>query len=390
MRLFARMAAISTMLLAGALAQSIVGTLTGTVADSSGAVVPQAQVTIRNDASGDLRRTVTNAEGFFNFSALPAATYSLEVEFGGFAKWQESGVVLHSGDSRTINVNLHVATSTEQVQVVAAGTTLATVDSGEKSSLINARELQNLAMVGRDAAELIKILPGASMVANGGKNGQAYTGEVYGINGAGIGGNQGGLGGNQINGQAVDITMDGGHTYDPGAVGAATPVNPNVEMIQEIKVLSSNFSAENAKGPVVMNTVSKAGGTTFHGEGYFTARNSVLNSADWQNNYSGVPKPSSNYYFPGGNIGGPVLIPGTGFNKNRDKLFFFEGFEYYDQLIDGGVDRAYVPTVAERSGDFSQANTYGPLMGNLGVVPTGAGITGGMIPPNLIDPGRKF
>jgi len=390
MNLYTRIALTSAMLVAGTWAQSIMGTLTGTVADSSGAVIPQANVAIRNEASGDVRRTVTNSGGFFTFSALPAATYSLEVEVAGFAKWQDTGISLHSGDSKTIGVELHPATSVEQIQVTGAVTTLATIDSGEKSAVISARELQNLAIVGRDAAELIKILPGAAMVAHGGVNGQAYSGEVYGINGAGIGGNQGGLGGNNINGQAVDITMDGGHTYDPGAVGSATPVNPNVEMIQEIKVLTSNFAAENAKGPVVMNTVSKAGGTSFHGEGYLTARNAVLNSADWQNNYSDVPKPNSSYYFPGGNIGGPVLLPGTHFNKNHDKLFFFEGFEYYDQHIDGGVDRAFVPTVAERSGDFSQANMYGPLQSNLGAIPTGTNIVNGVIPASTIDPGAKI
>lgn len=385
-----RLILVLATLLPAAFAQTSNGTLTGTVADSSGAVIPQASVVAQNEASGDVRRTVTNNEGYFAFSSLPAATYSIVVELSGFNKSENRGIVLNGGDSRAVNVVLNVATSAEKVQVVASSAVLATVDSGEKSAVITSHELQNLSLVGRNAGELLKILPGATLTANGGVNRPAYTGEVIGINNVGIGGTQGSLSNVSINGTSPDITQDGGHTFDPGSPGGATPVNPNTDMVQEVKVATSNFSAEYAKGPVVMNAVSKGGGREFHGEGYLYARNAALNATDWFNNYSGVPKPDSSYYFPGVNIGGPVLIPGTHFNHNRDKLFFFEGFEYYKQTIDGGVMRAFVPTTAMRSGDFSQANTYGPLQGNLASIPTGPGITNGVIPASMIDPGAKI
>ena len=80
-----------------------------------------------------------------------------------------------------------------------------------------------------------------------------------------------------------------------------------------------------------------------------------LNSNDWLNNRSGAPKPENKYFFPGGNIGGPVLIPGTRFNKHRDKLFFFTGYEHYFQTLDTGLLRATVPTEAMRAGNFSDA-----------------------------------
>ncbi len=131
MNLYMRIALTCAMLLSGTWAQSIMGTLTGTVADSSGAVIPQASVAIRNEASGDVRRTVTNSGGYFTFSALPAASYSLDVEVAGFAKWQDGGIVLNSGDSKTIGVELHPASSAEHVDVIGASTTLATIDSGE-------------------------------------------------------------------------------------------------------------------------------------------------------------------------------------------------------------------------------------------------------------------
>jgi len=94
----------------------------------------------------------------------------------------------------------------------------------------------------------------------------------------------------------------------------------------------------------VINTIAKAGTRDFHGEGYFYARHFSMNANDWRNNELSLAKPDNKYFFPGGNIGGPVLIPGTNFNKNRDKLFFFSGFEYFYQTLDTGILTATVPT----------------------------------------------
>ena len=121
----------------------------------------------------------------------------------------------------------------------------------------------------------------------------------------------------------------------------------------EFKVLTSNFSAENQKGPAVISTVTKSGGQDFHGSGFLSARHFSLNANDWLNNKTGTPQPENKYFFPGGTIGGPVLIPGTNFNKNRDKLFFFTGYEYFCQTLDTGLLRATVPTAGMLGGNFS-------------------------------------
>ena len=92
-------------------------------------------------------------------------------------------------------------------------------------------------------------------------------------------------------------------------------------------MLTSNFTSENAQGPVVVNTVTKGGGSQFHGSGYMYARNSALNATDHYYTQLQTPKPADYYYYPGFNIGGPVIIPKTGFNKSRNKLFFFEAYE---------------------------------------------------------------
>src|SRR5262245_43096458 len=164
-------------------------------------------------------------------------------------------------------------------------------------------------------------------------------------------------------------------------------------MVEEFKVSTSNFGADVSKGPVVMTAISKGGGKDFHGSAYLYARHFGMNANDWSFNKSSQPKPENKYFFPGGNIGGPVLIPGTNFNKSREKLFFFFGFEAYRQRLDTGLLQSRVPTEAMRNGNFSDAAYLAKLFSN-GVknVPASTadnglpGIVNGMIPASLINP----
>src|SRR3974390_2442618 len=312
--------------------------------------------------STETRKSVTNQEGFFSVPTLPAGRYEVTVEMKGFQKWNGRDITLNGADSRLMKITLQVGSTSEVVTVEGTVTELAPTDSGDKSALISSEDLENLSLVGRNATEYLKILPGAALSANNLLNKPAFSGQVVGINGfcAGNGCNAGGLSAVTVNGQQANITQDGQNTFDPGAFGAATPVNPNPDMISEVKIMSSNFSAENAKGPVVVNTNTKSGTSVFHGEGYFYARNSAMNANDHLSNQFKLPKPNEYYYYPVANLSGPIYIPGTGFNKSHQKLFFFEGFEYYKQNLFGGVDRAYVPTPANLNGDFSAYNGTSP------------------------------
>ena len=373
-------------------AQSIFATLTGTVADASGAVVPGASVTLTNTASGDVRKSVSNQEGYYTFTSVPTGTYDLLVEAKGFQSVRETGIAFTGAEKRNVNSVLQVGAATAEVRVVGVADIIAPVDSGEKSSTLTEKQLQDFSAVGRNAAEFIKVMPGFAIAGTGTENRASFTGEVIGINGNGDGGSQSALNGafsaSGLPVNTLDITSDGAHVSDPGC-NCATPVNPNTDMIQEFKVLTSNFSAENSKGPAVISSVSKSGGKDFHGEGYFYARDYVMNANDWVNNELGIKKPQSKYFFPGGNIGGPVLIPGTDFNKKRDKLFFFSGFEYYYQTLDTGVISASVPTASMLGGNFSPAalsalgnvdSTGGPpAQVNTSLYP------GGIIPLTSID-----
>ena len=347
-------------------AQSMYGSLTGTVMDSAGAAIYGADVTVKDASSGVTRKSVTNREGFFSLSTLPASTYEVVVAAKGFATYDATGIALNGSDIRTMNIELKVGAISEVVEVHGATTDVAPVDSGEKSALLSAKDLQRLSLVSRDAAELVKLLPGSILSANNAENRLSASGETVGLN------VDGPLKNSNINGQWVDVTLDGGHTFDPGANGNSSPVTANQDMISEIKVLTSNFTADNAKGPVVVNAITKSGGKTFHGDARFYARNGVMNANDANAKASHVERPSSSYYYPGFGIGGPVLIPGTDFNKSRNKIFFYEGFEYYKQQVDFGVERAFVMTPDMLNGDFSALSGYSnPPSGlNAGVVPT--------------------
>jgi len=338
--------------------QGIFATLTGVVSDPSGSVVGGAKVNLRDIGSGSARETETNGEGYFAFASVPVGSYSVTVEAKGFKSHKENEIRLGGGERRNVNVNLAVGASTETVEVTGVQDfAVAAVDSGEKSFTLEAKELQNFTQVGSNAAEYIKIVPGFG-ITNGTKNAPNYNGATIGINANGDSGSQSPLNAafsyNGLPQNSLDITADGAHVSDPGC-NCDTPVNPNSDFLQEFKVLTSNYSAENQKGPILITSVTQAGGSAFHGSAFFSARNHSLNANDWLNNFSGVQQPSNSYYYPGGKIGGPVLIPGTNFNKSRNKLFFFTGFEYYHQVLDTGLLRATVPTDGEINGDFSAA-----------------------------------
>lgn len=344
-----------------AFSQSIFATLTGVVSDPQGAVVVNAKITLKDALSGSSRDTTTNGDGYYTFASVPVSTYILTVDAPTFRQYQAKGISLGGGEKRSVNVELLIGVAGETVQVDAMTSSIAVTDSGEKSFALATKELQNFTQVGSNAAEYIKIVPGFG-IENGTQNKSNYNGQTIGINANGDSGSQSPLNAafsyNGLPTNSLDITADGAHVSDPGC-NCDTPVNPNSDFIQEFKVLTSNFSAEEQKGPVVISSITKAGGSQFHGNAFFSARNHSLNANDWLNNFSGVQQPANSYYYPGGSVGGPVIIPGTGFNKARTKLFFFTGFEYYVQTLDTGLLRATVPTASELTGDFSPTSIAG-------------------------------
>lgn len=388
--------ALAVLCVTGAIwAQGIFATLTGVVSDPSGALIANAKVTLRDAQSGSARDTVTDSDGYYTFASVPVGTYVLTIEAPGFQTSKIDGVALGGGEKRNVNVSLQVGSTNQTVEVTGTADVVAPVDSGAKADILTTKELQNFVQVGSNAAEYIKIMPGFGN-QNGTTNKANYNGQVIGINANGDAGSQSPLNNafsyNGLPGNTLDVVADGAHVSDPGC-NCDTPVNQNSDFIQEFRVLASNYSAEEQKGPMVITSVTKAGGAQSHGDAFFSARNYTLNSNDALYNAEGLKQPQNKYYYPGGSIGGPVLIPWTNFNKKHDKLFFFTGYEYFYQVLDTGLLRATVPTSGMINGDFSPAEVAkegtitasgkAPGQVNQSLFP------GGQIPTSMIDPNMQ-
>ena len=328
-------------LLVGVYAQSATtGTITGTVRDPQGAAVPKAEVTITEEKTGAVARTVTATEdGFYTATSLPAGTYSISTAPTGFKKSVTTGVDLHVNENKTVNLELQVGAVTETVTVTSEAAPVE-LRSGEVSSLINEKQVTELPLNGRNYAQLALMVPGVSPVTQAGAGG-AFATRGTGLN-AGV---DMAVNGNQSNTNLW--TVDGVNNMDVGS-NRTLLVFPSVDSIQEFRVERNSFSAEfgQAQGAVV-NLITKGGGNEFHGSGFEFFRNDSLNANNLFLNRAGQPKPQLEYNNFGGNFSGPVI-------KNR--AFFFWSEEWRRERR-GQVLSAHVPTAAEKAGDFSGALT---------------------------------
>jgi hypothetical protein len=335
------------------------GSIGATVTDSTGAVIPAAKVVLKNETNGEIRDSVTNSAGYFDFPSILPGTYSLTVSATGLRTTEQTGIVLTQGSTlRLPTITLQVQTQKTEIEVVAAESLVVPVDSGQASQTLNQSMVENISLNGRDAAELIKIMPGAAMNSGLGQ-------QMWGQGAVATASNTGPIGsfsvqGMNVNG-AMTMTSDGANLLDPGNQGTQT-ANINQNQVQEVSILTNAYGAEFAKGPVTFQAIGKSGGSHFHGQAYFYARNGVLNSNGWYNDHQDVQAPANHFYYPGGDFGGPVIIPGTRFNKNHDKLFFYVAYEKMNQQPAGGLSQYFVPTPQMLQGNFTPAYlaTLGP------------------------------
>ena len=365
------------------------GSIGATVTDSTGAIIPNAKVTLKNEATGALRDTSTNNSGNFDFPSVLPGTYTVTVSGSGFQTAERTGIVLTQGAPlRLPAIVLQVQTQKSEIAVVAAESVVVPVDSGQSSQTLNQGMVENISLNGRDAAELIKIMPGTAVVSG-------LSQSMWGQGAVPTSSNNGPIGNFSVQGSALyggmTMTSDGANLLDPGNQGTQT-ANINQNQVQEVSVLTNAYGAEFAKGPVTFQAIGKSGGSQFHGQAYFYARNGVLNSNGWYNNSQKVEAPPNSFYYPGGDFGGPVIIPGTHFNKNHDKLFFYGAFEYMDQHPAGYLAQYFVPTPEMLQGNFTPAylQSLGPkFVSNeyLDSANLNASLfPGGQIPATQIDP----
>ena len=341
-------------------AQQTTGSVTGVVQDASGAAIPKATVTLTNLENKSERKAVSSGSGSFAIASVTQGLqYQVTVSVPGFEGWQSKPFPLRPGDQISFtDIKLNVGSVTEAVTVEdVTSQAIKPLDTPERSDVITAKDLETLAIVGRDATELIRFLPGFALVSPG-LNNQAPNDAVVGVNSA----STGSYSSNGTGTTGIATILDGVSLTDI-ANNSTTTQTVNADMVSEVKVSSSTFSAEYAHGPTVINAVTKAGTTSYHGSSYLYARDTVLNANDWYNNYEHVSRPDGRYFYPGGTFGGPLWIPYTRFGRHNDKLFFFAGFEYINQLYSPETLGSWVPTVAERKGDFSVASLNAQLCG---------------------------
>jgi hypothetical protein len=362
--------------------------LRGTILDVTGAAVPGAALTLTSVRTRMVRVANAGNDGSYVFAALTTGPYRLRAEFAGFAPWESSEIHLSPGDTVQVDATLAVAGQTEEVDVVSERE-MVRADHGSREGLITAAQIQNLSIVGRGGMELLRILPGSVTP-------DQSSMETVGFNFGGAN-NLGAYSVNANRGTNMSPVLDGSRIVDFGS-NSGVMLNINPDMVEEVKVQTANYAAEYGSPSVQVSAVTKGGSASFHGSVYDYWRNWRFAANDRSNNYAEIPRPESNYHYPGFNLSGPVLVPGTDFNKDRDRLFFFVGFELQRQTIDQGTTLGVVPTLAQRQGDFSELLTGGGQnLGQPPIVTIPWGFPGAGLPaPNndlspYIDPtGRAF
>lgn len=342
-------------------AQSDNTQISGFVKDQAGGVISGAKVTVKSDTRAFERSATTNAEGYFVITQLPPGLYTVKVEASGFKQYQENSRKLDPNLPASIDVALQPGQVTETVTVTASVAQVQS-ETATVGRLVETKQVEYLQLNGRNPLFLAQVRPGVVGGALGGNSFSLGTGGLN-ING----------------GRTQDFLL----TFD-GAVGVRTRSNgtsigaADVEATQEVQILAANYNAEygRASGGQV-RIVTKSGGQQFHGVFYEYLRNAAFNANEWgRNRNTPANQPCEDERFEkashcrpnpfrynqfGYSLSGPVIIPGTDFNKGRDKLFWLFGQEWVRQRRTDNTTLR-VPTLKMRQGDFSElADANNPL-----------------------------
>jgi hypothetical protein len=324
-------------------AQVATASINGTVADSSGAAVPGAKVSLTNVATNVAQSTITNDTGNYVLVNIIPGRYTLSVSKEGFRTANQPEFDLAVNQTTTLNFNMRIGSAIETVTVEALTTSIQT-SSSELGTVISRRSVDDLPLNGRNFTQLLNLTPGVSTV-NTTQNGsnQQFAGNTVGS-----------FSFPSINGQTNRsnlFLLDG--LNDQESFSSTYSVPPIIDDIQEFKVDSHNDQAQfgGVLGGVV-NVVTKSGTNQFHGEAWEFIRNSAF---DARNPITGINLLHQNQF--GANIGGPVILPRY---NGRNRTFFFGSYEGV-RLHVGNANLSLIPTAAELNGDFTGGNQlYNP------------------------------
>ena len=355
-------------------AQVTTAAVRGTVSDEQGAALAGADLTITNTGTGYTRSAKSGPDGEYNFPDLPLGSYSIRVTHTGFKSETQTGIVLHVADSIVVNVSLKVGAVSELVTVEASPIAVETTN-GELTGLIQASQVSELPLNGRNFMQLVTLMPGVAAA-------EAFSTREKGIKGA----SDLSVSGSPSNGN--QWLVDGANNNDTGSQRTIL-IYPSTESIEELKIERNGYGAEfGLMSGATINLVTKSGHNDFHGSVYYSGRNDKLDAYDPLLK-DGCPTPLS-----------PVTCPKNKLRENdfgytfsgpikKDKIFFFWSQEW-NKKIEGLVRTSHVPGLAERTGDFSQVVAC-PGGTNTGGSTNSAGFpTQGLNDPNPGDPGGPF
>lgn len=323
-----------------AFAQGSSAQLVGTVVDQSGGVIPGAEVTARNDATGVEYKAITAENGTFSIPAMTPGTYTATVSVPNFKVASVKEVKLTAGTASTIKITMQVGGSNEVV-TVQANAEIVQASSANITTTLGISQISQLPMATRNALDFLVLLPGAN--TTGGSRGTTFNG---------------------LPNNAINITIDGVPSQDQylkgssGGDGFFSMISPRLDAIEEVTVSSATPGAESGgQGAVQIKFVTRSGNNDYHGSAYWYHRNPALNSNYWFNNrdkaptYNGTtvactpaqmqtefdkckaPRDRVLFNQPGGRIGGPITLPKAlfgplGFN-GKDRAFFFINYEEF-------------------------------------------------------------
>ncbi|MDQ2946173.1 MAG: carboxypeptidase-like regulatory domain-containing protein [Acidobacteriota bacterium] len=332
-------------------AQATTGTVSGSVADSSGARVMGATVRITNVQTGESHAATTGASGDYLFPSVPTGEYVLDAQASGFKREQRSGVKLDVNQNARVDFSLPVGQLNEVVEVKGDAPLVDTRDS-QLGGTVDTRRVQELPLDGRNVYDLMSLMPGVSNVST------SLTGNNDANN-------------MNVNGARVrdnNFYLDGAFNNSLFRNGGNQAPNPDA--VEEFHLITSNFDAEYGRLPgSVMNVVTRSGGNAFHGTLFEFLRNDALNARNFFQ--AGVTSLKRNQF--GFSFGGPI---------RKDKTFFFTSYQGLRLRTDNFINSGLTPTAAQRSGDFSAlAPAKWPIDPQ-----TGKAFSNGMIPTARLDP----
>lgn len=370
---------VAALLLSGsASAQTVTGTMSGTVTDQHGRVIPGATVTIVNEATSDTRSAVSAAAGDFLVTNLQPGQYTLRIALQSFRTLERKNIVLSAGERLAVaNLILEIGNVGETITVESRGTHVNTAET-QHSGLITAKQIEQIQVLGRDVTSIMRLLPGVRYENTVDSLGMNFGTSVPNVGGA--------------RRDWSNVITDGVISNEVGNSGLMAQ-QINLDAVSEVRVLLNSYRAEYGRaGGGQVQIVTKSGSARYTGNLYDYIRNEAFNANSFFNNRSNIKKPRYRFNTYGANLGGPV----PGLSK---KVFFFYSVEA--PIVNRPADARNwtMPTDAEMRGDFSQTlNPAGQLIfirdpkasGTCSVTTGGpACFPGNIIPADRINPNGR-